>query len=107
MREHELFKSHVPVKREGTLVGYRETPYMTILGHGFAAVTIKNGQFFGSGGGEAIDPEDLPDAFWQHLERLNPVALAECGIDLEKLRPVTEIAPKAESKFTAPKKDTK
>ncbi len=92
MREDELHKSHVTVRSDGRVVGYRETPYITVISGGMS-MTLKAGQFWTSGG-TPVDIEDVPDAIWAEVERLSDGARDSVGIDLKSRAPA-EITPAA------------
>lgn len=76
------FQSHHPVMQEGQLVGYKLTPYITIMAGG-ATVHVQGGQFWG-GGGIVLEPEDVPSEVWDAVEKWSDEARKSVGFEKVK-----------------------
>ena len=76
------FQSHNPVMQEGQLVGYRLTPYISVL-IGDIAIHVQSGQFWGSGG-ISIAPEDVPSDVWDAVEKWSDATKLSVGMDKVK-----------------------
>lgn len=76
------FQSHKTIMRDGHAVGYHVNPYITVKVDGHT-INVQNGCFWGSGG-DLIEPDDVPSAVWDAIDRWSPVARESVG--LEKVR---------------------